>query len=99
MDLLYLVNFFFHSELLFITVNTGLLVLVVICFCATLYLVTEIRVPDNTFQFCDKLNNIALIEWATQLSLGICFIVCRYFVCGFVVFPFGMFTNCIVETL
>jgi len=73
-----------------ISIDLLILALVVLCFCSSLYLVTEIRVPESTFEQCKKLNEIAHLEWSFNLALGFAFIVCRYFFCGFLTFPMGM---------
>lgn len=78
-------------DLVRIFVDTCILVLTILCFCSALYLVTEIRIPDSTIEQCRKLNEIAHLEWIFNLSLGIAFIFCRYFVCGFLTFPVGVY--------
>jgi hypothetical protein len=79
------------ADLIRILIDTMILMIVILGFCSALFLVTEIQTPDNTFEYCKKLNHIARIEWVTNLVLGISMIFCRYFVCGSLVFPFGMF--------
>lgn len=81
---------FLTPHLFRITIDLLILALVVMCFCSALYLVTEIRVPESTFEQCKKLNEIAHLEWVFNLTLGFSFVVCRYFFCGFLTFPIGM---------
>lgn len=82
---------FLSPDLLRIYIDIAILILVILCFCSALYLVTEIRVPESTIEQCRKLNEIAHLEWIFNFALGVALILSRYFLCGFLAFPLGVY--------
>lgn len=58
-------------------------------FCATLYVVSEMTIPDNTLDFCRRLNQAILIEWLSQLCLSLGLVLGGYLWFGIILLQVG----------
>lgn len=67
-------------------VHLLLIVGIVWVFCCALYVVSEITIPENTIDFCRRINKVIFYEWVSALVYSIILIPTNYFWFGIVLF-------------
>lgn len=62
-----------------VVIHLLLLLGVVLLFCTTLFVVSEITIPENTYTHCEKLNKVVAIEWGVLVGYTILLLLGSYF--------------------